>query len=210
MPEKPDRILLVEGRDDKEVVYQFCNYHSINNRALFDAETKGGYERLRDDLMVRPHTGMKVIGAIVDADTDPHGRWHSLRSVLLDSGYIDFPNEPLEGGTIVPGMAGLPSIGIWLMPNNKLVGMLEDFLASLIREGDVLLERAVSCVDGIPSEQRRFRDTYRSKALMHTWLAWQEEPGTPLGLAMTKRYLDADHALARQFLQWLLRLFSSP
>jgi len=210
MPAKPDRILLVEGREDREVVYQFCNYHSINNRALFDVETKDGYERLRDDLMVRPLTGVKVIGAIDDADTDPHGRWHSLRNGLLDSGYIDFPNEPLEGGTIVPGMAGLPSIGIWLMPNNKLIGMLEDFLASLIREEDVLLKKAVSCVDGIPSEQRRFRDTYRSKALIHTWLAWQEEPGTPLGLAMTKRYLDADHALARQFLQWLLRLFSSP
>ena len=74
----------------------------------------------------------------------------------------------------------------------------------------MLLERAVSCVDGIPPEQRRFRDTYRSKALIHTWLAWQEEPGTPLGLAVTKRYLDADHALARQFVQWLRRLFPPP
>src|SRR5215471_19912039 len=121
--------------------------------------------------MVRPLTGVKVIGAIVDADTDPHGRWQSLRSILLDSGYTDFPNELSEDGTIVPGTSGLPSIGIWLMPNNRLVGMLEDFLSSLIREGDVLLERAISCVDGIPSEQRRFRNTYRSKALIHTWLA---------------------------------------
>ena len=66
--------------------------------------------------------------------------------------------------------------------NNRIAGMLEDFLSSLIREEDVLLARVVSCVDGIPSEQRRFRNTYRSKALIHTWLAWQEEPGTPLGL----------------------------
>jgi hypothetical protein len=210
MPAKPDRILLVEGREDREVVYQFCNYHSINNRALFDVETKDGYERLRDDLMVRPLTGVKVIGAIVDADTDPHGRWHSLRSGLVDSGYTDFPDEPSEGGTIIPGMSGLPSIGIWLMPNNKIVGMLEDFLASLIHEGDMLLERAIACVDGIPSEQRRFRDTYRSKALIHTGLAWQEEPGTPCGLAVMKRYLDAEYALARQFVQWLRRLFSPP
>jgi len=210
MPAKLDRILLVEGREDREVVYQFCNYHSINNRVLFDVEPKGGYESLRDDLMVRPLTGVQVIGAIVDADTDPHGRWHSLRSGLRESGYTDFPTAPSDGGTIVPGMPGLPSIGIWLMPNNRITGMLEDFLSSLIRQGDVLLERAVSCVDGIPSEQRRFRDTYRSKALIHTWLAWQEEPGTPLGLAVTKRYLDADHALARQFLQWLLRLFPTP
>ena len=45
---------------------------------------------------------------------------------------------------------------------------------------------------------------------MHTWLAWQEEPGIPLGLAVTKRYLDVDHVLARQFLQWLQRLFPAP
>ena len=171
MPAKSERVLLVEGREDREVIYQFCNYHSINNRVLFDVEPKDGYESLRDDLMVRPLTGVQIIGAIVDADTDPHGRWLSLRSGLLDAGYTDFPAAPTEGGTVVPGISGLPSIGIWLMPNNKLDGMLEDFLASLIREGDVLLERAISCVDGIPSSQRRFRNTYRSKALIHTWLA---------------------------------------
>ena len=88
------------------------NYHSINNRVLFDVEPKDGYESLRDDLMVRPLTGVQIIGAIVDADTDPHGRWHSLRSGLLDSGYTDFPTAPAEGGTIVPGISGLPSIGI--------------------------------------------------------------------------------------------------
>ena len=207
MPAKPGRILLVEGVEDREVVYQFCNYHSINNRSLFDVEWKNGYESLRDDLMVRPLTDVQVIGAIVDADIDPHGRWHALRSVLLESGYTDFPTEPSDGGTIVSGMSGLPAIGIWLMPNNRVSGILEDFLASLIQEGDVLLERAVSCVDGIPLGQRKFRDTYRSKALIHTWLAWQEDPGTPLGLAVTKRYLDGDHALAQQFVQWLLRLF---
>ena len=42
MPAKPDRVLLVEGREDREAVYQFCNYHSINNSALFDVETKDG------------------------------------------------------------------------------------------------------------------------------------------------------------------------
>lgn len=210
MPETCKRILLVEGRDDQEVVYQFCNYHALNNQSLFDVEPKNGYNSLRDDLMVRPHSGVQIIGAIVDADTDPPGRWRELRSVLLALGYTDVPTEPSAGGTIVPGLPGLPSIGIWLMPNNRMAGMLEDFLASLIREGDILLERAVSCVDGIPAEQRRFRETYRSKALIHTWLAWQEEPGTPLGLAMTKRYLNADHTLARQFLQWLRRLFPAP
>lgn len=207
MPTKSTRVLLVEGKEDREVIYQLCNYHSINNRVLFEVETKEGYEGLRDDLMVRPLTGVSTIGAIVDADVDAHARWDSLRTALSDAGYEDLPIEPAEGGTIIPRSGPLPSVGIWLMPNNRLAGILEDFLAFLIKEGDVLLEKAVLCIDSIPNEHRRFRSSYRSKALIHTWLAWQEEPGTPLGLAVTKRYLNADHELAMQFLQWLTRLF---
>lgn len=207
MPAKPTRVLLVEGRDDKEVVFQICNYHAVNNRDLFVVEPKEGYESLRDDLTVRPLTDVAVIGAIVDADVDPRSRWVSLCDALTEAGYRDLPDEPHQGGTIISGIGTLPSVGIWLIPNNRLAGILEDFLAFLISQGDMLLERAESCIDGIPTAHRRFRAGYRSKALIHTWLAWQEEPGTPLGLALTRRYLNADHELVKQFLDWLLRLF---
>jgi len=207
MPAKSTRVLLVEGPEDREVLYHLCNYHSINNKVLFEVETKEGYERLRDDLTVRPQTGATVIGAIVDADVDPVARWDSLRAALFEAGYRDLPTDPSDEGTIIPGSGELPPVGIWLMPNNRLAGILEDFISFLIREDDVLLERAESCIENIPSEHRRFRDSYRSKAMIHTWLAWQEEPGTPLGMAVTKRYLNANHALAMQFLQWLTRLF---
>src|SRR5436190_24268592 len=36
-----------------------------------------------------------------------------------------------------------------------------------------------------------------SKALIHTWLAWQEKPGRPLGLAITARYFDATASYAQ-------------
>jgi hypothetical protein len=209
MPAKSTRVLLVEGRDDREVVFQICNYHSVNNRDLFEVESKNGYESLRDDLKVRPLTGLTIIGAIVDADVDPHERWDSLRGALREVGYRNVPQEPFERGTIIPGIGPLPSVGIWLMPNNRLAGILEDFLALLIGQNDVLLEKAESCIDSIPEEHRKFRQNYRSKALIHTWLAWQEEPGTPLGLAITKHYLNGDHAIITQFLEWLTRLFPS-
>ncbi len=207
MPAKSERVLLVEGKDDKEVVYQFCNHHKINNKELFSVEEKDGYENLLDDLEVRPHSVTEVIGAIVDADADPHRRWQAIRGRILKSGYTDFPEEPSEGGTIIQGRPGLPTIGIWLMPNNGTAGILEDFLTTLVREEDVLLKRARCCVDGIPPEERRFVDTYQAKAVIHTWLAWQEDPGTPLDLAIKKRYLDAGHPLAIQFGDWLRNLF---
>lgn len=97
--EPHDRILLVEGRDDAEVVKQFCNHYGIDNRRLFRIEVKNGIEALLDDLRVRP------------------------------------------------------------------------------------------------------------KAVIHTWLAWQEEPGTALGQAITKRYLDPSRDPAPAFRNWLLELF---
>ncbi|GAB4537984.1 MAG: hypothetical protein Tsb0020_52360 [Haliangiales bacterium] len=42
------------------------------------------------------------------------------------------------------------------------------------------------------------------------WLAWQAEPGTPLGLAFTRKYLKSDHKLASDLRDWLYRLFLVP
>ncbi|MGH9822270.1 MAG: DUF3226 domain-containing protein [Blastocatellia bacterium] len=45
------------------------------------------------------------------------------------------------------------------------------------------------------------------KAHIHTWLAWQEKPGLPLGLAITFRYLNPDAPSAQQLVAWVRRLF---
>ena len=101
----------------------------------------------------------------------------------------------------------VPRIGIWIMPDNKIPGILEDFVKYLIPEDDSLRDYSLQCVDNLP--EKRFKDSYRSKAEIHTWLAWQEEPGTPMGLAVTKKYL-CNVDSARTFLDWLNRLFNEP
>src|SRR5262245_11759588 len=98
MPARPDRILLVEGREDREVIYQYCNHHQINNRDLFTVVAKDGYPSLRDDLSVRPLTGVDTVGAVVDANTDPAAKWQSVRDALIDCGYNGFPQTPTDGG----------------------------------------------------------------------------------------------------------------
>lgn len=202
-------VLLVEGRDDREVVYQLCNHYGIDNRSLFIVEEKRGYEQLRDDLRVRPKTGVPIIGVVVDGNSDPTARWGSLTDTLRACGYRALPAAPSPGGTILAAPpAGRSRIGIWMMPDNRLAGMLEDFLLTLANEEDPLLARAEAAVAAIPREERRFADSHRAKALIHTWLAWQEIPGTPLGLALTRRYLDPDGPTAARFMDWLRKLFS--
>jgi hypothetical protein len=58
-----------------------------------------------------------------------------------------------------------------------------------------------------PDKDRRFPQTQEMKANIHTWLAWQEEPGKPMGQAITKRYLDAAAPHAQQLMDWLCKLF---
>jgi hypothetical protein len=77
----------------------------------------------------------------------------------------------------------------------------------LIPEDDSLRDYSLKCVENLPD--KRFKDSFRSKAEIHTWLAWQEEPGTPLGLAVTKKYLSNVDS-AQTFLDWLNRLFNEP
>jgi len=96
------------------------------------------------------------------------------------------------------------------MPDNQLPGILEDFIGFLVPQGDLLWTRAADCLKSIPLEQRRFTSAKQAKAHIHTWLAWQEEPGTPFGSAITKRYLDADALHAQKLMNWVKRLFDLP
>ena len=65
-----------------------------------------------------------------------------------------------------------------------------------------------SSVDAIPPALRRFRDVDVPKAKMHTYLAWQDEPGRTLGQSITRRVLRADSPSCVTVVGWLRRLYS--
>ena len=205
---KQAKVLLVEGRDDREVVYQFCNHRGIDNRVHFDVEPLEGYERLRARIEAELDT-RDTVGVVIDADAQVSHRWQSLRDALVPRYGELVTQGPMPGGLVLetPGL-WQKRCGIWIMPDNAQSGMLEDFLLALIPATDALLVHARQAIAGLP--EQRFVPAHRSKAEVHTWLAWQEEPGTSLGLALKRRYLDADHTLAQQFHRWLVALFAIP
>ena len=199
-----ENVLLVEGRDDKHVFLHLLKHHQVPK--LFAIKPKEGVDRLLAELYVELEASdLKRLGIVVDADTDLSSRWQALRNILSQSGYHP-PAAPSTGGTIIH-QPGKPSVGIWIMPDNTLPGRLEDFVAFLVPDEDPLWDQARGCLEQIPEQHRRFRTAHFSKAHVHTWLAWQEEPGTPMGLAITKRYLDAEAAYAYELMGWICRLF---
>ena len=54
----------------------------------------------------------------------------------------------------------------------------------------------------------KYKSRHKAKARIHTFLAWQEDPGTPMGLAITKKYLDPKAPSSQLFVNWLNALYT--
>jgi len=93
------------------------------------------------------------------------------------------------------------------MPDNQREGTLESFLEGLVRENDMLLPHAKISTQGARELHASFPDRLVAKAELHTWLAWQEEPGLPYGSAIRARYFGHDSQAARSFVAWFCCLF---
>ncbi len=229
--------LLTEGPDDANALYHLLLRNAIPicrlkqyEDAKIAIEHRDGVTNLLSSLRVQLKTedeekAMDRIGVVIDADADSDDdtldleseadqyagllrRWQSIRDVLRDSGYSDVPDMPLPQGTIV-GMNqdAKPRVGIWLMPDNQIPGKLEHFAQLLIPSDDTLWIRVEQCIQNISLEEKRFQLKDEIKAKIHTWLAWQREPGKPIGQAITKGFLRPDATHAAVFISWIRSLF---
>ena len=205
-----DWILLVEGVDDEHVLKHICG--NRGGPQLSEVKTHDGVEDLLDSIptTLRFAEENDVIGIVIDADIGLDSRWQALRARFAEAGYQDVPSEPNPSGTVIEPPDGglLPRAGVWIMPDNRTTGKLEDFLRFLVPQPSELFDHATASVDGIP--YRLFSQPDELKAVLHTWLAWQREPGKPYGTAITARFLDPDVPIVDVLVSWLERLFISP
>ena len=213
-----NRILLVEGKDDLHVIAHILKANGLEGkiRIRYQEGVENVKSELDEDLFPKlledlptelKGSDVKAIGIIVDADLDVAARWQSLAHRLRELRYEGVPDAPPAGGTILIGDENLPPIGVWLMPDNTIPGMLEDFIKLLVPpERANLWQRAVNVVDAIPAEEKRFRDKL-AKARIHTYLAWQERPGAPFGIAIREKFLAADSPHAANLVVWLRKLY---
>ena len=143
---------------------------------------------------------------MLDADNSLASRWESIKGKLKNYNYA-FPTKPDADGTIVRSLADEPLLGFWLMPNNQDSGMLEDFCAELAEPASLAFAR--ECVE---EAQRKnltsFKEVHLSKAIIHTYLALHNEPGYPLGKAITRQALRPQTDVAIRFTNWLINLFT--
>jgi len=203
--------LLVEGNNDRHVVWALCAQHKVPETFSVEIpkEDNGGVDILLKSIPVRLKiSGLRALGIIIDADQNLTGRWDAICNQLRQAGYSELPSTPGPNGSIIE-VDQMPRIGIWLMPNNYLSGMLENFVSYLIPESDPLAEKAENILLDIERNGlNKYSSLHHQKAFIHTWLAWQETPGQPMGQAITARVLNHDQPLVQTFVKWLNLLFN--
>ncbi len=212
------RILLVEGKNDRHVMWNLCEVRSVPETfkvecpdSDLDADENGGIEKLLDAIPRRLlQSDLERLAVVVDADDrDPQARWEAIRGRLEGRGYKDVPTKLGDDGTVFdlslrPQTPRSVRFGVWIMPDNRSTGMLEDFVAQLIREDDAMLPFVDRFIESIPDDQRRFKQPHLPKARIHSWLAVSETPGRPMGQAIkADRQLDANNPSVQPFLDWL-------
>jgi hypothetical protein len=205
--EEGDQVLLVEGKNDCHVVMALLNSRAIErNFGIYEC---GSYEGIlqRLNALIKSSQNPSSIGVVLDANQTGVGpRWQSLKDKLKDRYSYAFPKAVSQEGTVIESADSEPELGVWIMPDNVSPGSLEDFCLKLVPEEEIrVVDRAVKL--GEEAHVARFKPVHRSKALIHTYLAWQDEPGNPMGLSITTGRLPSEGAPVDLFVEWLRRLF---
>ena len=199
-------VLLVEGVNDCHVIMALCHVCGVPE-SFGIYQCGNDIEALRRlNALILQADGPEIIGIVLDADSpNIMNRWRQIKEKPELKAYL-LPDEPVPDGIIVAGQKGKPRLGVWLMPNNKNPGMLEDFLIELAPHDGI--EVARNCIANAQNKQlTSFKKAHLSKAVIHTYLAWQDEPGKPLGQAVTAQVLQPHTQTAKVFIDWLKRLF---
>jgi hypothetical protein len=206
------KILLVEGKEDLRFVPEIIEANGVKWEKPYPVfiDDLDGYENFVKPDEIATYlksSGLEILGIMIDADDNLKDRWKSIRNVLLQS-ISDIPPELPEDGLIHTAPDGI-NIGVWIMPDNQISGMLETFLQYLIPfDREHLWQLSQTVTQQAHQQGAPFTAAHQDKANIHTWLAWQDPPGRQLHQAVKERILDPKHPKAQIFVNWFKTLYN--
>ena len=206
MPRREKSALHVEGTDDQHVIQHLLSRHDIDHSNI-DIQALDGKDTLLRSVntAVRASTGRSV-GFVLDADEVSQNRWRAVRD-RLDGVGLTLPENLPKDGFVGDATKYQTRVGVWLMPDNRRAGALEDFLGDLVDSEDSLFPHAQTSTEVARERGAEFPEGRRGKAVMHIWLAWQEKPGLPYGSAIGACFFRHDSEAALAFVNWFGRVF---
>jgi hypothetical protein len=229
----PEKILWVEGEVDSYFIQSLLKDYGL--RLGIEVYPKGGINNLRGSLTKKnflkglPNSNIKRFGIVADADSLAqnnagfHNRWseliRDLTPTMTDLGITIPTTASYEAGEVFSNADDSLRIGLWLMPNHKQDGCLEDFvLASTkwasplssnnLNNQHTLKQYADNCWQALDQKKLKlFEDYDESKASAYTWLAWQKKPTQFLSGVIDAGLLNMQHPYVLAFKDWIEKCF---
>lgn len=210
-----DNLLLVEGKNDRRIIPELVERAGVSwgprGNEIVRVHEIDGYANLAVQFRAQlKNAGLLRLGIIIDANSDPAKRWTSVSATLAQ--VCTLPSTPVPSGFIGSLTGSVKRLGVWMMPDNNTRGMMETFLLALRPAANAaLLGYVGSAVDTArQTHGAPFSATHRDKALIHTWLAWQDPPGCQMHDAVKQSMLDAASPYAQAFITWFKELYEIP
>lgn len=148
MPEHERHTLRVEGKDDKYAIQHLLRRHGIGLNVIDirpfedEDEDSGGRDRLLKGMKTAVNTSTgRSIGFVLDANGAATDRWTAVRN-RLEGLELELPKEIPEDGFVGDALEVQARVGVWLMPDNRRTGAIEEFLMDLVGDRDALLQHA--------------------------------------------------------------------
>ena len=218
-----NRVLLVEGESDKSFFEEVCKQLSLSTKIQVAPprdlggthnSKQGIFKHLSTLLLKQLADGQLThLAIIMDADyKDTHGLGYKgtlaqFERALSPFGFSLKKNgNPNVSGLFFESSDGLNDIGVWIMPDTRQEGMLEDWLKQCVSNDELTLFRhATQIAKALP--QQKFKEIHRSKAEIATWLAWQESPDRGAYHALSEGGFDKNSTSFLSLASWLRQVF---
>lgn len=219
------KTLVVEGITDKFFFEYLCKKNNFDVNISVETpsnilnsgyNTKQGVFNILQILIKQlADSSIERIGIIIDCDYIKDGGGvtnviNQIHSKIKDYGYSSpYKTFTNNTGIYFEGENDLPKLGVWIMPNNKDEGMLENWLLDLPSlQEQQFLQYVKQIISEIPNP--KFSKIHEAKAITNTWLAWQTKPTQDFSSLFKSNLIDEQHKNYTYWLDWMREIFVKP
>ena len=207
MPKAEPKLLLVEDGDHLSVISNLMQRHaslaSVRGSYEVFIRALGSVTKVLDFDQVSvewQNPKLERLALIVDADGDASERVSAIRDIAIQ---LDLPWTYAGSGPIKIEASDGRRFGAWIMPDNQSAGMVESFCTAMIdTETDPIWRLAYEAMFEARRLGAQWRDTHMHRCHLYTWLSWQDTPGSPMGLAISKGILAGSPKNVQDFIEW--------
>ncbi|ENQ9725829.1 DUF3226 domain-containing protein [Yersinia enterocolitica] len=225
MNKKIPNLLLVEGNNDKSFFEKICKKYNINTNVQVStpvdwvSSSQGGFNSKQGvinsldvflPMLEDEESIIKRIAIIIDSDIEGENKGgfvKSIEQITKKASEYDYSTRYVykNGGVEIPhNDSQMNPLGIWIMPNNKDDGTIENWIKDkIINTEQEIFSHACTIVSKLKS--KKFSQNSIVKAEIATWLAWQNQPGRTIAYALKEdeELIDINNSEFKVFVKWL-------